>query len=368
MALIDFNSEQKIIQNEIRKFTKAEVEPVADDIDKKAEFPEAIIAKLSELGFMGAIIPDVYDGAGLDTMSLCIIIEELARASASVAMSLVIQNCFIAYPLIACGAEEVKKRFLPSLAAGTIGGFCIHGSFDGMNTFQVHLNETMAQVSGKDDFVMNGAQAGILMIPFDVDGKKCLGVCVKPDEASIEDHDMLGLRSAGIVSMSSKGFEFSKDDMICAEASTDGIFASIIQYRNIGLAAISLGIAEACFQAAFTYAQERQQFKRAICKFPMIREMLVDMRTKVDAARLLVYEAAKGCDNGSPMAIAAYNARLLCDETAVFSGTTSVQIHGGYGYTKDYPAERFFRDAKSVQVIGIPAYEIKELIAKELLS
>lgn len=368
MALVDFNNEQKIIQNEIRKFTQAEVEPIAGDVDKQGAFPTDVLKKLTDLGFMGAIIPDTYDGAGLDTTSLCIIVEEIARASASVAMVLSVHNCCVAYPLIKLGSTDQKNRFLKKLAVDTIGGCAMISKLDTVNRFTTTVRNSSVVLSGISDFVMNGAQAGIISTPVMVDNSMGMGFVEGTDGMIQETHNMLGLRSAGIVRMKTSEKILRNTDCILDSDGNHNPYASIMAYSNISFAAISLGIAESCFQAALAYSKDRKQFNRAICEFPMVREMLVDMRTRIDAARLLVYEAARLCDDNAAFGIAANNARLFSDETAVYAGTTSVQVHGGYGYTKDYPVERFFRDAKSIQVIGMHTYEIKEQIAKEILS
>jgi len=368
MSLCEFNQEQKIIQNEIKKFTQAEVDPVAGDIDKAAEFPGVVIEKLNKLGFLGAIIPEEYGGAGLDTMSLCVIIEELARASASVAMIIAIHNCFVAYPLIQYGTAQLKETYCKKLASGTIGGCVIHSTLDCISQFKTKMTDSKVQVSGVSDFVMNGAQAEVFLMPITKQDRECFAVFCGSEDLTKEQHQLLGLRSAGIVRMNAEKFEFPLNNVIDPDTDNSKFLGSIRAYKDIGLAAISLGIAEACYVAALAYSRERKQFNKTICEFPMVREMLVDMKTRIDTTRLLVYAAAQNLDQGANSPVPVYNARLFADETAVFSGTTSVQIHGGYGYTKDYPVERFFRDAKSVQVIGLPAYEIKEHIAKELLS
>jgi alkylation response protein AidB-like acyl-CoA dehydrogenase len=368
MALITLNNEQKIIQNEIRKFTRVEVEPIASEIDTAAEYPSGVIEKLDKLAFLGAIIPEKYGGAGLDTMSLCIIIEELARASASIAMIVAVHNCSVAYPLLGFGTSELQNVYLSKLASGTIGGCVLDSTLDAVNSFKTTAAGSMVQVSGISDFVLNGIQAGVFTMQLVLQDRQCIGVFDLPHDVTEEAHHLLGLRSAGITRMKAERFEYPLGNVINQGTNDQDISASTRAYSDIGCAAISLGIAEACCDTALAYSKERKQFNRAICEFPMIREMLVDMRIRTDTARLLVYNAAQSFDRNEKFERAAHSARLFADATAVFSGTTSVQVHGGYGYTKDYPVERFFRDAKAVQAIGRPDYEIKEQIAKELLS
>ncbi|MBN2621064.1 acyl-CoA dehydrogenase, partial [candidate division WOR-3 bacterium] len=227
---------------------------------------------------------------------------------------------------------------------------------------------SMVQVSGISDFVLNGIQAGVFTMQLVLQDRQCIGVFDLPHDVTKEAYRLLGLRSAGITRIKTEGFEYPLGNVINQGTDDQDISTSTRAYSDIGCAAISLGIAEACCDTALAYSKERKQFNRAICEFPMIREMLVDMRIRTDTARLLVYNAAQSFDRNEKFERAAHSARLFADATAVFSGTTSVQVHGGYGYTKDYPVERFFRDAKAVQAIGCPDYEIKEQIAKELLS
>lgn len=367
MTLIELNSEQKIIQSEIKKFAQAELDPISADIDKKAEFPHQVITKLSELGFLGAIIPDSYDGAGLDTTSLCVILEELARVSASVATVIAVHNCFVVYPLLLSGNEPVKDAYLSKLACGTIGACALRTKLDVYKKVDVKTTDGKLIVSGTSDFVLNSEQAGVFTLPITVDGKPRLIVFTAPEDFTREPYDMLGLRSAGIARILFPDTDIPKENVLGNKSKDTPVFTRTSAYGDIGFAAISLGIAESCLEAGIAYAKERKQFNRAICEFPMVREMLVDMKTRIDAARLLVFEAAKKCDQCTNFTVAAHNARLFSDETAVFAGTTSVQIHGGYGYIKDYPVERFFRDAKSIQVIGNSPHEIKEQIAEEIL-
>lgn len=368
MSLIGLSNEQKIIQSEIRKFTQAEVDPIAGEIDTAAKYPFDVIEKLDKLAFLGAIIPEKYGGAGLDTMSLCIIIEELARASASVAMIVAVHNCGVAYPLIRFGTPELKEAYLGKLASGTIGGCVFRSTLDVVNTFETSTVGSMVRVSGTSDFVINGVQASVFTIPVVLPERVCIGVFDLPLDVPREEQTLLGLRSAGIVRMKADKLDFPAGQVIGQDMNDRDPVVLTGAYSDIGFAAVSLGITQACYETALAYSRERKQFNRAICEFPMVREMLVDMKTRMDTARLLVYHAAQCYDCNERFEIAAHSARLLADAAAVFSGTTSVQVHGGYGYTKDYPVERYLRDAKAVQVIGRPEYEIKEQIAKELLS
>lgn len=368
MSLINLNNEQKLILNEIRKFSQTELEPLAEDIDRKDVFPADIIKKLNDLGLSGIIIPEQYGGAALDTTSLCIVLEELARASAAVSTILFVNNCLVAYPLIHCAPQEKKEQYLAQLCNGTIAGYCVEAGIDAQNkSLQVSGSETEHILSGKHDFVLNGEVAQFVILPITLSGDTDLHVIDVTSHVKPVKQDIMGLRGAGVA-----GFELT-DVVLNATTRLTSIAAdtttsSFHDYARIGFAAVSLGCAEATRDASIKYSKERKQFGRAICEFPMVQEMIVDMNTNIEAARFLVYDAAARADKGDAFSSAAGSARLMSANTAVLCGIKAVQVYGGYGYTKDYPVERYLRDAKTLQLITDTPQDLKIAIAKELLK
>lgn len=367
MPVIEFNKEQKLILSEIRKFSQAELEPLAVDIDRSDAFPVDIIKKLTDLGLSGIIIPEEYGGAALDTTSLCIVLEELARASASVSAILFVNNCLVAYPLIHYASGEKKDHYLKQLCSGTIAGYCVEAGIDAQRErIQVRTTEKGCSISGEHDFVLNGETAQFLIMPISLSDRQLHVVDMQADMEPAKQ-DIMGLRGAGVVRLAFSNIVLNDATSLTDAAQTDHVVHAVHDYANIGFAAISLGLAVAARAASVTYAKERQQFGRAICEFPMVQEMLADMSAGIEAARCLVYDAAARVDRGEDFVLAAHTARLVSSNTAVLCGTKAVQVYGGYGYTKDYPVERYLRDAKTVQLIMDTPHNLKLTIAKELL-
>ncbi len=369
MSLITFNSEQKLIENEIRKFAKVELEPVSDEIDKKGVFPVEVIKKLSDLGLSSLIIPEAYGGADLDATSLCIVLSELSKVCASVSTILLVNNCLVAFPLIKFAPEEIKKSYLKKLAQGTIGACSTELGIDlPEKSVKVKEADGKVSISGEQSFVLNGESARFVVLSIPLSAGKVL--CVVDNDPSIQvmKHHILGLRAAGIVGYKFRDLRIRADTCLLDGHQTEDALFQIRNYAHIGFSAISLGIAEAAYDASVKYSKERKQFGKAICEFPMIQELLIDMKTKIEAARLLVYNAAAECDKGHSYTLSANIARLHSGEAAIFAGIKAVQVHGGYGYTKDYPVERFLRDAKAIQVLCETPNDVKSLIVKEILT
>lgn len=368
MSLIEFNQEQKLILNEIRKFSQSELEPLAADIDHNDAFPVDIIRKLTTLGLSGIIIPEEYGGAALDTISFCIVLEELARASASVSTILFVNNCLVAYPLMHYADKDKKSHYLKLLCEGTIAGYCVEAGIDAQrDSIKTHTTEKGYTISGEHDFVLNGETAQFFIMPVPLSDKQLHVVDVRPNMKPVKQN-LMGLRGAGVARIGFSNIVLNHATSLTDVARTTEMLHAVHSYSNIGFAAMSLGLAVAARDASVTYAKERKQFGRTISEFPMVQEMLADMSVKIDAVRYLIYDAAACADSGEDFVRAAHTARLMSSDTAVFCGTKAVQVHGGYGYTKDYPVERYLRDAKTLQLIMDTPHDLKLAIAKELLK
>lgn len=368
MALIELNKEQTLILSEIRKFSQTELEPLAVDIDRNDTFPVDVIKKLTDLGLSGIIIPEEYGGAALDTTSFCIVLEELARASASVSTILFTNNCLVAYPLIRYASREKKDKYLTGLCEGTIAGYCVEAGIDAQRErIQARATQGECAISGEHDFVLNGETAQFLIMPISLSNKQLHVIDIHEGMTAAKQNTM-GLRGSGVARFAFSNIVLSDATSLADAAQTAEVFRVVHDYANIGFAAMSLGLAVAARDASVSYAKERQQFGRLICEFPMVQEMLADMSAGIDAARYLVYGAAASADRGDDYARAAQTARLVSCNTAVLCGTKAVQVYGGYGYTKDYPVERYLRDAKTLQLIMATPQDLKLAIAKELLK
>ncbi len=369
MSLVELSKEQKLVQNEIRRFSQTELEPQSSEIENKGIFPAEIIKKLSDLGFLSLIVPEKYGGASLDATSLCIVLEELSKVSASIGTVLGVNNCLVAYPLLEYASEGKKDYYLRKLVKGEIGAYVTEFGID-LPDRKREIKEAKDSYlfSGRWDFVLNGEVADFFIMSTALKNGKAMYVFERSSTLRIVEHNMLGLKTAGIVGVELDKLNLNSDACLLSAEDTGEVFQKLCYYSNIGFSAISLGIAEAAYDASLKYSKERRQFGRAICEFPMVQEMLVDMKARIDAAKLLVYEAAAKCDAGKDYSVQACIARLQSGETAVFSGIKAIQIHGGYGYTTEYPVERLLREAKVLQVLHQTPYDLKSIIAEELLK
>jgi len=373
MPLISFNSEQKMIQSEVRKFAISALEPISSDIDKNAVISVDIFKKLSELGLLYPIIPAKFDGAGLDGASLCIIIEELSKSLASLGAILVVNNSICAFFIDKYGTEAQKKKLFDMMNSGKIMGYVLENQLDRPPGKEMTVkpadNGASVLVNGARDFVLNARYAENFVLPVTVDGKKLSYIISKQENGlKLSCLDTLGLKAAGLMSAEFNGLLINKD--WCLQLSAQSVMAAeqSAGFVQIGFSAVLLGIAQAALDASIKYSKERRQFGRAIADFYMIREMLADMKIKIEAARGLLYDAAHRYDHNENYVLAAALAFINAGETAVYSGLKAIQIHGGYGYIKDYPVERYLRDAKTVQNMIAVLFDMKEQVARELLG
>lgn len=369
MGLLKTSNEQKLIKSEVKKFTATELEPFASDIEKDCRIPSRVLQKVSQMGLFALTIPEKYGGSGLDMTSLCVALEELSKSCASLGIMVAANNCLIGNLLANHVTTGIKEECLRKLAGGGIGGYAPYSDLQIVGKEQALESDAGGQYfSARFDIVLNGAVADFNIVPVKSDRGTALYLFDKDSTgiATISTVTM-GMHSAGII-----GLEFKKvalDGNKCLVTAENGLHAiqSVLDTARIAFAAIALGISEAALQGSIKYAKERVQFGRAISEFPMVQEMLAEMKQRVDQSRFLVFEAASRVDSQEDYVM---NARLACltsCEGAVFNGLKAIQIHGGYGYIKDYPVERYFRDAKSLQLLGETPADLRISIAKELL-
>ncbi len=370
MGLFNMSSEQKLIRAEVRKFTQAELEPMAADIEQRGQVPSDIFKKLAQMGLFGLTISEEFGGSGLDTQSLCIALQELSESCASAAMTLAVNNCFVAYPLAKYGSAELKEEYLKLLSQGGTGGYvpCSDMEINGRECL-LSLEQDGYHVSGKVGIVLNGALAEFFVVPVKASSGLALYTVRSSNEGVVRfPVQTMGMRVAGIAGLEFKHVELKEQDCLIGQDSGLSAVKAMHDYAQIAFSAIALGLTEASLQASIKYSKERKQFGRPICAFPMVQEMLAEMKMRLDKSKLLVYEAANTFDSGKDFTMEARIAFLNSSEDSVFAGLKAIQIHGGYGYTKDYPVERYFRDAKTLQSLGGVSADIKSEIAEEILK
>lgn len=358
---IRFTEEQEMMRKMVRDFAQAEIEPFVERMEK-GEFPRDILRKMGSLGLMGIPVPEQYGGAGMDFTSYIIAIHELSKVSATVGVILSVHTSVGTNPILYFGTEEQKNKYIPKLASGEyLGAFCLtepgSGSDAGSLKTKAVKKEGTYILNGSKVFITNGgeadtyivfastsAEAGIRGISAFIVEKNTKGLVIGKDE-----HKM-GLYGSRTVQLSFEDAEVPAENLLGEEGEGFKIAMANLDVGRIGIAAQSLGIAQAALEKSVEYAKERVQFGRPISSQQGIGFKLADMATAVEASELLTYRAAFMRENGMPCGKEASMAKLFASKTAMETATEAIQVFGGYGYTKDYPVERYFRDAKVCEI------------------
>ncbi|HEY6367742.1 MAG TPA: acyl-CoA dehydrogenase family protein [Candidatus Binatia bacterium] len=375
----DLTEEQKLLKQTIRDFAETQIAPGAAARDEAACFPTELIPKMADVGLFGIMIPQEYGGAGLDTVSAAIIVEELARVDAAVALIVASHNSLCAAHILNFGSEMQKQKYLPPLAHGKkLGAWALTEPGSGSDAAAL---KTRAKLEGEDwvlsgekQFTTQGSTAGIYVIMACTEpsqGKRGISAfIVERGAAGLrvgKVENKLGVRASDTAAVQLEDVRVPKENLLGQLNGSFDDVLKVLQGGRVGIGAMAVGIAQGALEESTKYARMRKQFGKPIAEFEAIQWMLADMATEIDAARLLVYRAAQLKDRGMLFVTAAAEAKLYAAETAMRATTKAIQIHGGYGYIKDYPVERYFRDAKICE-IGEGTSEIQRMvIAKELL-
>lgn len=377
----DLTPDQKMLQDMVRKFADNELRPLAGEIDKSQEFPWKSVKKMAELGLMGVIVPEKYGGAGFDFVSLAIAIEEISRVCATTGVITAVNNSLVAYPIYTFGNEEQRKKFLTPLAKGEkIGAFALtepNAGLDpaGLET-TVKLEGDHYILNGTKRFITNAGEAGIFVVMATRDKSlKHKGIVALVVEKgtpgfSVGKHeDTMGLRATANTELVFEDCRVPKANILGDESSGFKIAMQTIDVSRIDIGAQAVGISQGALEEAIKYSKERKQFGQSICEFEFIQGMLADMATQIQAARLLVYHAAHLKDKGTArFSKESAMAKLFASEVAVNCVRKAVQIHGGYGYSREYPVERMYRDAKVMEIYEGTSEIQRIVIARELLK
>ncbi len=376
----ELNEDQKAVQRMIREFAEREIAPVAGKLDEREEFPAQIVGKLSELGLMGILFPKEYGGAAMDYISYALILEELGRYDASVALTVESHNSLCTNHIYLAGTEDQKRRYLPQLTSGKVlGAWGLTEPGSGSDAAGMQTTATLEGnhwvLNGTKTFITQGSVAGIYVIMAITDrAKRDKGISAFILERGTpgfrvgrKEHKM-GFRASDTAQLIFGGARIPKENLL-GELNHGFIDTlKILDAARIGMAALTVGIARGCLEEGLKYAKDRQAFGQPIATYQAIQWKLADMATEIDAARLLVLQAAYLKDTGQPFIKEAAYGKLFSSEIAMKAATEAVQIHGGYGYIKDFPVERYFRDAKFC-AIGEGTSEIQRLvIARQLLG
>ena len=382
-ALTPLTEEQRAIQSTAREFAKRELAPFADEWDENAHFEPAIITKLAELGFLGMMVPEQYDGLGLDTLTYLVALEEIAAVDASTAVLMSVHNSLPTQMLLRWGTEEQKSRFLKPMARGELlGAFALSEPDSGSDAASLRMQATRDGdcwvLNGTKAWVSSGTHADVVMTmartdtPEDRKGARGIGAfIITPDLAGYtvgKKEDKMGLRASPTVQLHFENLRVPKQNLL-GEPGLGFIYAmQSLDAGRLGIAAQAVGIAQAALSHASKYAAERRQFGKPIKEFQAIQFRLADMAMKVAASRALLHAAATARDRGQQIRQFSAMAKLMASETAMWVTTQAIQIFGGYGYVKEYPVERFFRDAKVTEIYEGTSEIQRIVIARELYS
>jgi butyryl-CoA dehydrogenase len=379
---LDFNPcmKHKAVRKSVRRFAETELGPIAYEIDRDSHFPWEVVEKMRSLSYFGLQVPREYGGAELDSISGAIVIEELSRVCAAIGLCISVHNSVGAYPIVRFGTGEQKKRFLPALASGEqIGAFCLTEANAGSDASAVETTAIREGgeyvINGTKVFVTNGGVCGLALIFARTvsDGKRAvpsLFIVEKgaPGFSVGELEDLCGMRANPVSSLFLENVRVPTSNMLGQAGDGFKIGLNALDTGRIGIGAQALGICQSAFEAAVKYAKERQQFKKPIASFQTIQNYLADMATETDAARLLLYRAGALRDEGQSFTTEAAMAKLYCSTVASRVTNLALQIHGGYGYSKEYDVERYFRDAKVTEIYEGTSEVQRLVIARGTLS
>ena len=373
--------EQRMIRQTVRDFAEGVVEPQAAHIDKTQEFPIETFKQMGEMGLLGIPIPEKYGGAGLDYLSYALTVEEIARVCASTALSLAAHTSLVCLPLSLFASEEQKQKYLTRVASGEcLGAYGLTepnaGSDSGGTETKAELRGDKWILNGSKIFITNANYAQIYIATARTGAKdagtKGISAFVfereTPGFTLGSKDEKLGMRGSDWGTLQFHDAEIPKDNLIGEDGQGFKYFMKTLDSGRISIGALGVGIAQGCLDKALQYSKERKQFGQSISSFQAIQFMLADMAMEIEAARHLVYHAARLRDAGQPFGTEAAMAKLFASEVASRAANKAVQIHGGYGYTKDFPVERYLRDAKLCE-IGEGTSEIQRIvIARSLLK
>jgi butyryl-CoA dehydrogenase len=377
---LELTDEQQMIQALARDFAENEVKPIAAECDREARFPHATVKRMGELGLMGVMVPETWGGAGASALAYVLALEEVAAACASHAVVMSVNNSLVCGPLVRHGTAEQRERFLAPLASGRgLGCFALtepQAGSDATNLATLARRDGDHYVlDGRKAFVTNGRESTVALVFAQTDparGHRGISAfLIDQGTAGLlvpKVEDKLGIRASDTAEFVLEGCRVPAAQRLGAEGEGFRIAMQALDGGRLGIATQAIGIARAALEASVAYARERRAFGVPIGQHQMIQWMLADMATAVDAARLLAWRAATLKDAGRPFGAAASMAKLFASETAMRVATDAIQVHGGYGYIKDYPVERYFRDAKITQLYEGTSQIQRLVIARDLLE
>jgi alkylation response protein AidB-like acyl-CoA dehydrogenase len=364
--MLPLSDEHKMLQDAVREFARREIVPIAAEYDESGAFPLDTIRKMGDMGLMGIEIPEEYGGAGMDTTAYVLAMIEIAKADASHSAVMSVQNSLVNYGLLRFGTEEQKQKYLVPLASGEqIGSYSLtepmSGSDAGTMQSRAVLNGSHYVINGRKSWVTSGPVADVVILfVLTEPEKKHHGITAfiieadRPGFSRGKTEPKLGIRASATSELLFDGYECPVENVLGEPGMGFKIAMTLLDAGRVGIAAQAVGIAEAAYDASVDYARQREAFGQRIGQFQMIQQKIADMKTRLEASRLLTFNAAQAKEQskttGARYTLEASMAKLFASETAMFASHQAVQIHGGMGYSKEMPVERYFRDAKITEI------------------
>ena len=359
---LELNEAQRAARDTARRFARERLSTVGVEVDRNHSFAAEAVAELGRLGMMGIFIPEQYGGAGLDHISYSLVIEELGVECSSTAVILSAHSSLASWPILGLGNEDQRKRYLPKMAAGEwIGCFALTepqagSDAAGQRTRAVRDGDSYV-INGTKNFITNGPEAGVAIIFANTDpaqGHRGISAFIAetsdPGYQVVRIEEKMGIRGSHSAQLAFSDLRVPATNLIGKEGDGFKVAMKTLDGGRIGIASQALGIARASLEASLRYSQERKSFGKPIASYQAIQWKLADMAVEIDAARLLTHRAATLKDAGQPCTTQSAMAKLFAAETAMKAATEAIQIHGGYGYTKEFKVERYFRDAKITEI------------------
>ncbi len=381
MLQLDLTETHEMIRDTARDFAQNEVAPTATERDVTGEFPAEAIRKLGELGFMGMMVSDEWGGAGLDAISYVIAMEEISKVDASVGVIMSVNNSLVCWALETYGTEDQKERFLRPLATGEkLGAYALSEPEAGSDATQQHTiaernDDGSWTLNGTKNWITNGTTADVFLVYAQTDREKgykgiscfILEKGMKGFTHGVKE-DKLGIRSSDTCSLQFEDVRVPAENVLGPEGRGFNLAMETLNGGRIGIASQALGIAQGAFEAAVAYAQERKAFGKPIANLQAIQFKLADMATRISAARELIWRAASLKDRHENYIKEAAMAKLFASQTAVAVALEAIQVHGGYGYVREYKVERYLRDAKITEIYEGTSEIQHIVIARQLLK
>ncbi|SCJ96367.1 Acyl-CoA dehydrogenase%2C short-chain specific [uncultured Eubacterium sp.] len=375
-----YSREQEMVKKMLKEFAENEIAPISAEIDEKAEYPYETIAKLGELGVMGMPFPESYGGAGTDYLTYIMAIEEISKVDAAHGVIIQTHNALCCWPIFTYGTEEQKQKFLPDLLSGEkLGAFGLTEPNAGTDAAGT---QTKAVLDG-DEWILNGSKifisgggiADIYIIMAMTDkskGTKGISAFIvekgTPGFTAPKHENKMGIRGSIAAELVFEDCRIPKENLLGQLGKGFKVAMSSLDVGRLGIAAQALGIAQGAFDQTVIYMKQRKQFGKTLDKFQALAFEMAAMKTRIDGARYLLYDACNRRDRGLPATVPAAEAKLACSEAAMYVAAKAVQFHGGYGYIKDYPVERMMRDAKITEIYEGTSEVMKMVMAGDIFQ